>query len=269
MENYAPIGVLDSGVGGLTVLKVLLSLMPHEHFIYLGDTARAPFGTRSEAEIRQIANEMLDFYQERGVKQVIVACNTLTMLDVNTLQAGRPFQIIGVSHVVALLLKFSKKKRIGIMATPFTINSEVHKKEILSYDPEVKVCGVACPKLVKLVEQEQFNTLEMEAVIREYTEPLKKADVDVVALSCTHFPFVKKEIEKALGPDVLVIDPAGRTAANAHIQLHMRNVANHQDKGGAEIYFTANLERAKSLAKRMLPMDKCKFELVDLHSPIK
>lgn len=264
MDNHSPIGVLDSGVGGLTVLKVLHALMPHEDFIYLGDTANAPFGVRSEEENRFLVGKMLDFLQTQGVKQVVIACNTLTMLDVNTLQPDRPFHIIGVSHVVELLRKYSKKKKIGIMATPFTISAEVHKNEIHSYDTEVQVFGQACPKLVTLVEAEKFGTPEMAEAIAEYTEPLKKAGVDVVALSCTHFPFVKKEIEQALGPEVMVLDPAGRTASNAHIQLHKKEMASHTGGGKLTICFTSNLDRAKSLAKRMLPIEKCEFKLVDL-----
>lgn len=264
MENHRPIGVLDSGVGGLTVLKVLHALMPHESFIYLGDTANAPFGVRSEAENRVLIGKMLDFMQAQNVKQVVIACNTLTMLDVNTLQPGRPFHIIGVSHVVALLRKYSKKKKIGIMATPFTISSEVHKKEIHSYDPEVEVFGQACPKLVPLIEAQKFDTPEMEEAIQEYTEPLKQAGVDIVALSCTHFPLVKKKIEKALGPDVMVLDPAGRTASNAHIQLHKMGMACHCGEGSLTVCFTSNLERAKSLAECMLAVDKCEYKLVTL-----
>lgn len=264
MDNHAPIGVLDSGVGGLTVLKVLHALMPHENFIYLGDTKNAPFGTRPEAENRMLLGKMLDFFAAKGVKQVVIACNTLTMLDVNTLQPNYEFHIIGVSHVVALLRKFTKKKRIGVMATPFTIKSEVHKKEIHSYDSTIEVYGQACPKLVPLIEAEMFDTPEMAAAIAEYTEPLKAAGVDIVSLSCTHFPFVKKEIEKALGPEIMVLDPAGRTASNAHIQLHKKKMASHSGEGRITICVTANLERAQSLAKRMLPQASCSFKLVKL-----
>lgn len=264
MDNHSPIGVLDSGVGGLTVLKVLHSLMPYENFIYLGDTANAPFGVRSEEENRALISKMLDFMQAQDVKQVVIACNTLTMLDVNTLQPGRPFHIIGVSHAVELLRKYNKNKRIGIMATPYTINSGVHKKEIHSYDPEIEVYGQACPKLVPLIEAEQFDTEEMALAIKEYTDPLKKAGVDIVILSCTHFPFVKNKIENALGANIMVLDPAGRTATNAHIQLHKREMASHSGGGKLTVCFTSNLARAKSLAQRMLPITKCEFRLIDL-----
>ena len=264
MNNHSPIGVLDSGVGGLTVLKVLRALMPHEKFIYLGDTANTPFGVRSEEENRMLVGKMLDFMQAQGVKQVVIACNTLTMLDVNTLQPGRPFHIIGVSHVVALLRKYSKKKKIGIMATPFTINSEVHKKEIHSYEPEIQVFGQACPKLVPLIEARQFDGPEMEEAIGEYTEPLKQAGVDIVALSCTHYPLIKNKIEKALGPEVIVLDPAGRTASNAHIQLHKMGMASHSGEGSLTICFTSDLERCKSLAKCLLPDEGCEYKLVKL-----
>ena len=128
MQCNAPIGVLDSGVGGLSVLKCLHQILPHENFIYVGDTARTPYDCRTEAEIRGFVGEIIDWLDRQGVKQVVIACNTLTMLGVESLRGNHSFSLVGMSKGEDLLLEASKKKKIGVMATQFTISTGAHKK---------------------------------------------------------------------------------------------------------------------------------------------
>lgn len=263
-KKNAPIGVLDSGVGGLSVLKVLHRLLPSEGFIYVGDTARTPYGTRSEAEIRGFVEQIIAWLANRGVKQVVVACNTLTMLGVDSLKGNREFSIIGMSKGEDLLLKASKKKKIGVFATPFTISTEAHKKAILQADSTAQVYPVACPKFVPLIEGEQFTCPELAAAVAEYTAPLKEAGVDALILSCTHYPFIRKEIEDELGSGVAVIDPAEATALNARAVLEAEGLLNESGNGDVCICCTADLERVRRLAGHMLESDKCSFKQITL-----
>lgn len=175
MDKMQPIGVLDSGVGGLSVLKCLHQMLPYEDFIYVGDTARTPYGTRSEQEIRGFVGEIIDWLAAKNVKQVVIACNTLTMLGVDSLRGTHPFGVVGMSKGAQQLLAASPNKKIGVLATQFTIASGLHKKAILAVDAQAQVYPVACPKFVPLIEGERFDSPELQQAIAEYTEPFKKS----------------------------------------------------------------------------------------------
>lgn len=260
----APIGVIDSGVGGLTVLKCLHKYLPHEEFIYLGDTARTPYGVRPETEIRQFVVEMIDYLAQRQVKLVVIACNTLTMLGTKSIQGEHPFTCVGMSKGEELMLKTTRNKCLGVMATPFTIKSDLHRQALLAMDPSVTVVPVPCPKFVTLVEGEKFGSAELQAAIAEYTEPIKKAGVDTVILSCTHFPFLKKELEQELGAGVVVLDPAEVTAQLAKEALAQQGLLKTTGTGKLELCCTADLERVQRLAAYMLPDEELGFKEVAL-----
>lgn len=191
MQKNAPIGVLDSGVGGLSVLKCLQAALPQEDFIYVGDTARTPYGPRSEAEVRRFVGEIIDYLDGRGVKLVVIACNTLTVLGVDTLKGSHAFEIVGMSKARSWYLPPAAGK-IGVFATEFTINSGAHKAAILAADDGADVYPQACPKFVPLIEGEQFDGAEVRAAVAEYAAPLKAAGIDTLILSCTHYPLSKK-----------------------------------------------------------------------------
>ncbi len=262
-----PIGVLDSGVGGLTVLKALVKQLPQEDFLYLGDTARTPYGIREEGELRAFVEEMLCYLEGQGVKQVVLACNTITALGPEKLQRQHPFSLIGMSRGVDLLLAASKKKKIAIFATPFTIATDLHRQALLGADAAVQVCPVPCPKFVTLVEGERFASPELSLAIDEYTEPVKKAGADVVGLCCTHFPFLRGQLQAALGPDVAIVDPAEVTAALCQRQLEEEGLLKPPEgRGRVTICCTADLGRVGRLAARMLPLEGCSFKLVTLSS---
>lgn len=264
MKNNAPIGVLDSGVGGLSVLKCLHQLLPYEDFIYVGDTARTPYGTRPESEIRGFVAEILDWLAAQGVKEVVIACNTLTMLGIESIKGKRGFPVIGMSKGEQLLLAASKKKKIGVFATPFTISTEAHKKAILAADPTAEVFPVGCTKFVPLIEGENFDSAELKEAVAEYAAPLKKAGVDALILSCTHYPFIKEQIEKELGAGVTVIDPAEATSRLAIQVLHEAGLAKTAGEGKVTVCATADIERVQRLAKRMLPLEDCEFKEISL-----
>lgn len=264
LKKNAPIGVLDSGVGGLSVLKCLKTMLPHEDFIYLGDTARTPYGPRSEAEVRQFVGEMLDYFETQGAKLVIIACNTLTVLGVDTLKGNHEYDIVGMSKGANLVLNTSRNKTIGVFATEFTINSGAHKAAILAVDPTATVVPQACPKFVPMIEGERFDSPEIKAAIAEYALPLKAGGVDTMILSCTHYPFIKKEIEEEMGTGVKVIDPAEQTALDAKAALEADGILKAAGSGKTTICFTADLDRGKRIASRMFDVEACAFYAVKL-----
>lgn len=264
MRSNAPIGVLDSGVGGLSVLKVLHQMLPQENFIYVGDTARTPYGSRSEGEIRQFVEEIISWLESQGVKQVVIACNTLTMLGIDSLKKEHPFELIGMSKGEQLLLEASKKKKIGVFATQFTISTEAHKKAILAADSSAEVYPMACPKFVPLIEGEQFGNPAVAEAVAEYAAPLKEAGIDALILSCTHYPFIKDVVEVEFGNGVTVIDPAEATAKLSKASLEANGLLNNEEQGSVKICCTADLERVKRLAARMLPAEACHFQEISL-----
>ena len=263
MKSNAPIGVLDSGVGGLSVLKVLHQMMPDENFIYVGDTARTPYGSRSEEEIRQFVEEIISWLESQDVKQVVVACNTLTMLGIDSLKKEHSFELVGMSKGEQLLLAASKKKKIGVFATQFTISTEAHKKAILAADASAEVYPMACPKFVPLIEGEQFGNPEIEQAVAEYAASLKEAGIDALILSCTHYPFIKDVVEAEFGSEVTVIDPAEATAKLSKEALENEALLS-DGEGSVTVCCTADLERVKRLASRMLPLEQCQFKEITL-----
>ena len=264
MNRLDPIGVIDSGVGGLTVLKWLQEKMPHERFIFIGDTARTPYGNRSREEIQGFVGEMTAWLNRRNIKQLVVACNTITVLGTDVIKNGYDFSVIGMKKGAHMVEVVTRNKKVGFLATDFTVASGAHKKEIQEMDPEIQVFGQGCPKFVPLIEGEKFGSPELKAAIHEYADKLREHHVDTVLLSCTHYPFVRKEIEEEFGPEVTILDPAERTAQDALENLEKRGLARTTGLGRAEICFTADLERGRRLAARMLDLSKCGFHLIDL-----
>lgn len=265
MDKLASIGVLDSGVGGLSVLQCLHQMLPHEDFIYVGDTARTPYGTRTEAEIRGFVGEIIDWLAAQGVKQVIIACNTLTMLGVDSLKGAHPFSVVGMSKGAQLLLSVSKKKKIGVMGTQFTVNSGLHKKAILEADSEAEVFPVACPDFVPIIEGGLFESPALTHAIEQYTAPLMASGVDAVILACTHYPFIKSQLAEAMGDEVKIVDPAAATSGDAILALKHDGLLRTEGKGTVKICCTADIDRVRKLAARMMPVENCTFELIDLH----
>ena len=264
LNKDLPVGVVDSGVGGLTVLKHLHQMMPKENFIFIGDTARTPYGTRSEAELRQFADEMITWLEHKGAKLIVFACNTMTMLGVNTLEKDHQLLLIGMSKGEQLLDIASRNRKVGVFATPYTIGTGAHRKAIEEIAPDIRVFPMPCAKFVPLVEAEKFGTDEVRAAIHEYAVPLKEAGIDSLILSCTHYPFIQEEIEAEFGQEVKVVDPAKETALLAKKMLDILGLRRTADEGSMTICCTADLERVERLTKRMLPKENVNYRLINL-----
>ena len=264
MDKNLPVGVIDSGVGGLSVLKVLQKMLPHEDFLYIGDTARTPYGQRTEAEIRAFVREMTDYLNNAGIKLLVIACNTITVLGTESIKNGYGFDVVGMSKGAELALGTTKNKKIGVMATPFTVASGAHKAAVNVLDADAEVFAQGCPAFVPLVESGVFDGEPVAKAIAEYAAPLKAAGVDVVLLSCTHFPFIRPAIEAEFGEGVTVLDPAEATALQSRLYLERAGLLKLRGTGHADVCFTAELERAKAIAEHMLDMDRCSFRQISL-----
>jgi glutamate racemase len=235
MTDSRPIGVFDSGVGGLTVLHECLVTLPNEDFVYLGDHARLPYGPRPLAEVRRFAHEIGAFLERQGVKIVVVACNTATSAALPDLQLALSVPVIGVITPEAhAAVRATRNRRIGLLATQGTVDSRRYEQLVTTLDAGVQFTAIACPKLVPLIEAGDDTT---EAV-REYAAPLKEAGCDTVILGCTHYPLIKPVFQRAFGRDVTLVFSADETAREVAETLARKGIENERDREGAYRFLT-------------------------------
>jgi len=212
--NTAPIGIFDSGIGGLTVARAVYERLPHESTVYFGDTARVPYGPKSPDTVRRYSLEILDWLLRQQVKAVVVACNTSTAHALETLQQHSPVPVIGVIEPGARAAgAASTAGPIGVIGTAGTITSNAYARAIQRRRPEATVEQRACPLFVPLVEEGWFDHPAAELIAREYLKPLSEARVDTLVLGCTHYPLLKPLIQQVMGEDVRLIDSGEETAA--------------------------------------------------------
>jgi glutamate racemase len=213
LPSRRPIGVFDSGIGGLTALRKLAELLPDEDLIYLGDTARVPYGNRSAETIINYAKECVQFLLKHSVKQILVACNTASAVALETIEALSPVPVVGVIRPAASVVIREKYKRVGVIGTRITIQSRSYEREIQKQDSQspVFVYAQACPLFVPLIEEGWEEHDIARRIAQEYLAPIKEANVEAVILGCTHYPFLTKIIREIL-PDVCLID-SGTEAA--------------------------------------------------------
>jgi glutamate racemase len=224
--NSAPLGVFDSGIGGLTVARALFERLPRESVIYFGDTARVPYGPKSPETVRRYSAEILRYLLHRGVKAVVVACNTSTAHALDHLRARATVPIIGVIEPGArAAVAATRSGRIGVIGTAGTVASGAYERAIKALAPEATVLSQACPLFVPLVEEGWFDHPAAELVAREYLTPILARDVDCLVLGCTHYPLLKPLLHRVLGPDVRLIDSAEETANAVCEVLDHRDLA--------------------------------------------
>jgi glutamate racemase len=214
------IGVFDSGIGGLSVVKHLFKQLPRESVVYFGDTARVPYGTRSIETIRRYALECTQFLMSYHVKYIVVACNTVSSVAMEDIRGlfGKP--VIGmIEPGVRAAVNATRNGRIAVIGTKATIASESYKKAIHSINPELQVFSQACPLFVPLVEEGMLEGSIPESIVRFYLEPLLKENIDTLVLGCTHYPLLKPVIQKAAGDSVRLIDSGEAAAIETKTQL--------------------------------------------------
>lgn len=223
--QQAPIGIFDSGVGGLTVLRQLRRQLPHESIIYFGDTARLPYGNRSRAEILQSTREILSWMLQQHVKMVIVACNTSSALALETVRSQFPLPILGVI-LPGARAAVQQGKRIGVIATAATVSSNAYSRAILEIDPTVQVWQVGCPEFVPLIEQNRINDPYTLEVARYYLAPLLAQQIDTLVYGCTHYPHLEPVLRSLLPTSVQLVDPAVHVVASAAQELDLLGLRN-------------------------------------------
>ncbi|MDJ0735660.1 MAG: glutamate racemase [Nostocaceae cyanobacterium] len=221
----APIGIFDSGVGGLTVLRQLYRQLPHESIIYFGDTARLPYGIRSQGEILQYVREILDWMQHQRVKMVIMACNTSSALALSAVRSEFSLPIMGLI-LPGAKAAVQQGKRVGVIATPATAKSNAYKQAILEIAPDAKVWQVGCPEFVPLIEQNRIHDPHTTEVARSYLEPLLKQEIDTLVYGCTHYPHLAPVLRSLLPQHVKLVDPAVHVVAACTQELELLGLKN-------------------------------------------
>jgi glutamate racemase len=236
-----PLGVFDSGLGGLSVVKEIIRVLPKEDVIYLGDTARIPYGTRSKGVVTQFAKEDTEFLIKRNVKCIIIACNTASAFAYKSLKCKYDIPIFDViTPAVSSALKRTKKKIIGVIGTRGTINSKAYDHELKKQERVVKICSKACPLFVPLIEEGEIKGDIIKAVIGKYLSFFIKKPIDTLILGCTHYPIIKDEIERFLGKEIVYIDPGREIAIALKDYLRMSNLLNNKKKSGVVSYYVTD-----------------------------
>lgn len=231
-RSDAPIGVFDSGIGGLTVAQAIMRQLPAESLIYFGDTARVPYGPKSPETVRRYSHEIAAFLLEQGVKAIVVACNTATAHALPMLEAELDVPVIGVVGPGArAAVKASSAGRIGVIGTEGTIRSGAYVKAIHAEAPEAIVTVRACPLFVPLVEEGWNDSEATRLIAAEYLAPFSQGAVDTLVLGCTHYPLLKRVIGETIGRAVRLIDSAEETAADTRRMLDEHGLANAGDRG--------------------------------------
>ena len=250
----SPIGVFDSGLGGLTVFKALARRMPGESLVYFGDTAHVPYGSKSPEAIARYSTEVARFLAGRGIKLLVVACNTSSAWALPAIRRAVKVPVIGVIDPGArAALAATRGGRIGVIGTEATVKSGAYPKAIKALSARAKTVSSPCPLFVPLVEEGWWSGDVVASVARKYMAPLRAARVDTLILGCTHYPYLKKTIAKAIGPRVRLIDSADETARETERVLTELRLRAPNGRLGKRIFYASDApERFARLGRRML-----------------
>jgi glutamate racemase len=270
-----PIAVFDSGVGGLTVLHELLVSLPTEDYIYLGDTARFPYGERSQAELRGFAVEIVDHLLSADAKLIVVACNAVSSaalgaIDRHLRELEREIDVIGVvAPATQLAVAGSRTGRLGLLATPATTASNAYERAVLSADPHVHLVSVPCPDLAPIIQGGFPFDEHVVDVVREYCAPLRAAEVDTVILGCTHYPLVAPMLQRMLGRGVTLVSSGAGVARSVERALAARGLLNPRGgEGSYRFRCTGDIEAFKALGTRFLQMPLGEVVHVELDASV-
>jgi glutamate racemase len=270
-----PVAVFDSGVGGLTVLHELLVSLPHEDFVYLGDTARFPYGERDARELERFCVEIAEELLARGAKLLVVACNSATAAALPALRRRMMETTLGV-EVLAVVrpeavqaVAATRNGRVGLMATTATVRSGAYAEALAAVDPHVELVAVACPELAAMVQTGSPFDEAVVATVRAYVAPLREAEVDTVILGCTHFPLVRPLLQRVLGRGVEIITSGQALARQVEHALRTRGLANPRDgEGDYRFLCTGDVDAFRALGTRFLQLPLGEVEHVALRAEV-
>ncbi len=244
--NDRPIGVFDSGVGGLTVLKRFAEELPNENYIYFGDTARIPYGEKTRAQLFDIVVEILDWFKYKNIKAVIMACNTSSAVVLEEIKNNYDFPIFGLIQPTAEYIAYSDIKKVGVIATTATVNSKAYSKAINKFSSDIEVIETACPGLVEIVENNKIQTYEAKDLVIRYIMPFIEEKVEKIILGCTHYPYLSEIINSITVRDDLLVDPGEHLTLKVAEDLIALDLLNSSSiplqKGKKEFFVSSSTE---------------------------
>ena len=265
MNNNSPIGVFDSGVGGLTVAREIMRQLPNESIIYFGDTARVPYGNKSAETIINYSKQIAHFLIKQNVKAIVIACNTASALALDALHKEVSIPIIGVVKPGAkAALNTTRNNNIGIIGTEGTINSDIYTKYLKAKNPNVNVYKKACPLFVPLVEEGMLNDPITDEMIRRYTKELVDLNIDSLVLGCTHYPLLRTAIHNILGDSITLVNPAYETAISLSNTLKSHDLLTNNIEANHVFYVSDGADKFKEFANTILPCEV--VEINDIHN---
>jgi glutamate racemase len=267
-KSQNPIGVFDSGIGGLTVVREILKELPNENLIYLGDTARVPYGTKSSRTVITYSQVNARFLISKGIKLLVVACNTASAVALPSLRWDFEIPIIGVIEPGARkAVRTTKTGKVGVIGTPSTVKSNAYQKAMENIAPEIKVYSRSCPLFVPLAEEGWTEGEIAELTAKKYLHPLKEAGIDVLILGCTHYPLLKPVIQEVMGDEVVLVDSAEETALEIKRILGENGISNRNSSPSRrEFYLTDVSDTFVAIAGRFLGEEIERVELVDIRA---
>jgi len=256
--------VFDSGLGGLTVVRQIKKLLPKENIIYLGDTARVPYGTRSKKIVTKFALEDSGFLEKKNVKCIVIACNTASSLAFKKVKKVSRIPVFDIVSSGSDLSNFSKKiKSIGVIGTLGTINSHAYKKN-LGLNRNIKVYEIACPLFVPFIEENEVKGNLINLLVEKYLKNLKEKNLDLIILGCTHYPLIKNSINKFMGKNIALVDPGVSVAKTLSLYLKNNKMLNNKGNGKINYYLTDLNDRFVKVAEKFLGEKIKSIGVVDL-----
>ncbi len=270
IDRTAPVGVFDSGVGGLTVAREIMRQIPNERIVYFGDTARLPYGSKSKETIIHYSRQVLRFLRTKNVKAIVIACNTASAYALETVAAEADIPVIGVINAGArTAVAATRNKKIGVIGTLGTIQSGIYTKVIQELEPDIEVSGKACPLFVPLVEEGLLHDSVTDEIASRYLSDLKSKYIDTLVLGCTHYPLLRSTLRRLMGDDVVLVNPAYETAIELKELLSERGMLREEEEekeqGEKYQFFVSDLaERFTTFASSILPNEVKGTKKIDI-----
>lgn len=270
MNRNAPIGVFDSGVGGLTVAREIIRQLPEERMIYFGDTARLPYGSKSKDNIIQFSEQIIRFLRTKEVKAIVIACNTASSYALEEVRKAEDIPIIGVINAGArAAIAATKNNRVGVIGTVGTIQSGTYGAVLREMNPDVEVFGQACPLFVPLVEEGLFHDSVTDEIADRYLSALKEKYIDTLVMGCTHYPLIRSTIARTMGSEVVLVNPAYETAVQ--LKTLLKSMEMNCDEGQEltveekyQFYVSDMAEKFCSFATAILPKEVKRTVKIDI-----
>lgn len=265
--SQSPIGVFDSGVGGLTVVKEIMNQIPGESIVYFGDTARVPYGSKSKATITGYTRQIVKFLQAQHVKAIVIACNTASAFALEAVSAEIDIPMIGVIKPgAAMAARTTKNGHIGVIGTEGTIQSRIYNEYLSATNPQVQVFGKACPLFVPLVEEGWIDDPVTYEVVSRYISEFRPYDIDTLVMGCTHYPLLRNIIQKVVGEKVNLVNPALETAKSLKELLKEQGILNEVGMPEHHFYVSDGAEKFRQFANSILPCEVVETKDVDIES---